>query len=85
MNSITELIFFYIQKVKELGVLITNCSCLAKDISKIFNVYWDMGKKNAVIPPSWPQEYSTKINASNPVGVNFNKDYKMNTYFSVID
>lgn len=63
--------------------MITDCKCLVDDVSKIFNVYWDMGKKNAVIPPSWPKEYSTKINALNPVSVNFNGQYIMNTYFSV--
>ncbi|XP_031628131.1 phospholipase D3-like isoform X2 [Contarinia nasturtii] len=69
-------------QVKELGVLITDCSCLVDDVSKIFNVYWDMGKKNAKIPQNWPIEYSTKINASNPVPVDFNNQYKMNTFFS---
>lgn len=42
-----------------------------------------MGEKNAVIPANWPKEYSTQINASNPVPVSFNNEYKMNTYFSV--
>lgn len=68
--------------MKELGALITNCSCLIEDAMKIFNVYWDMGVKNAVIPPSWPKEYNTRINASNPVAVNFNNTFKMNTYLS---
>lgn len=61
----------------------TNCACLVDDISKIFNVYWDMGVPNAVIPPYWPNAYRTKINASNPMLVEFNKDYKMNSFFSV--
>lgn len=42
-----------------------------------------MGKKDAVIPPTWPTEYSTQINASNPVPVEYNTNYTMNTYFSV--
>lgn len=42
-----------------------------------------MGKPDAVIPPSWPKEYSTKINASNPLPVEFDNKFKMNTYFSV--
>ena len=42
-----------------------------------------MGKKDAVIPSSWPKEYSTKINASNPVRIKYNDEYKLNTYFSV--
>lgn len=70
-------------QVKELGVLITNCSCLAKDVQKVFNVYWDMGKENAAIPPSWPNDYSTNINSTNPISVEFNGNSKINTYLSV--
>lgn len=73
-----------LMQVKELGVLLTNCSCLVKDVSKIFNVYWDMGKDDARIPPAWPKTYATKFNITNPLTVNFNEEYKMNTYFSVI-
>lgn len=62
----------------------TNCTCLVDDISKIFDVYWDMGKPNAEIPSNWPDSYRTRINASNPMPVKFNNDYQMNTYFSVI-
>lgn len=70
-------------QVKELGVLITNCACLVNDVSKVFNVYWDMGEENAVIPPSWPKEYNTVINSTNPMLVEINENYKFNTYFSV--
>lgn len=70
-------------QVKELGALVTNCSCLVDDVKKIFNVYWDMGAENAVLPPSWPEDYSTKINNNNPVPVNFNGQFDMNTYISV--
>lgn len=69
--------------MKELGVLITNCSCLVNDVQKIFNVYWDMGKKDAAIPPSWPKNYSTGINQQNPIAVKFDDKFKMNTFFSV--
>lgn len=51
-------------QVKELGVLIQNCSCLAKDIGKIFSVYWEMGKDNAQIPAKWPESFSTKFGLS---------------------
>lgn len=70
-------------QVKELGVLITNCSCLAQDVSKIFNVYWDMGKENAVIPLSWPKEYSTNINSTNPISIEFNENFKFKVFVSV--
>lgn len=74
---------FYFVKVKELGVLITDCSCLADDVSKIFNVYWNLGQKDAEIPQKWPIKYSTNINDLNPVSVRFNNLYKMNSYISV--
>ena len=55
-------------QVKELGVLVTNCSCLAKDIAKIWQVYWDLGGQTEV-PPSWPASYSTQINSERPLEV----------------
>ncbi|XP_058816452.1 5'-3' exonuclease PLD3-like [Topomyia yanbarensis] len=69
-------------QVKELGVLATNCSCLATDIAKIFDVYWDMGVPNAQIPSQWPQAYATKYNFNNSLLVEFNDKFKIDTYFS---
>lgn len=71
--------------MKELGALITDCECLVDDVTKIFNVYWDMGQENAVLPPHWPKNYSTNINQENPVAVNYNDQFKMSTFFSVRD
>ncbi|XP_055635185.1 5'-3' exonuclease PLD3-like isoform X2 [Toxorhynchites rutilus septentrionalis] len=68
-------------QVKELGVLAINCSCLATDIAKIFDVYWDMGVPNAQIPSQWPSAYSTKYNMDNTLSVETNK-FKVDTYFS---
>ena len=59
-------------QVKELGVLVQNCSCLAEDMYKIFEVYWLLSKKGAVIPPSWPKYLSTNINANTSEKVLFN-------------
>lgn len=69
-------------QVKELGVLATNCSCLSKDIAKIFDVYWDMGLPNTQIPAQWPDAYATKYNVNNTLSVEFNEKYKVNTYIS---
>lgn len=70
-------------QVKELGVLIQNCSCLVRDVAKIFSVYWMMGKEEAKIPPAWPAEVSTKINYTTPMRVQFNEAaYTMNGYFA---
>ncbi|XP_055596517.1 5'-3' exonuclease PLD3-like [Uranotaenia lowii] len=69
-------------QVKELGVLVTNCSCLAQDIVKMFEVYWDMGQPNAEIPNKWPEAYATKYNANSTLAVEYNSKFKLNTYFS---
>nr|ANY30958.1 PLD-Ls protein [Loxosceles similis] len=59
-------------QVKELGVVIYNCSCLAQDLFKIFEVYWRLGVPNPYIPPEWPNELQTAINKDNPVTVTMN-------------
>lgn len=67
-----------------MGVLVQNCSCLANDVAKIFDVYWDMGTDNAQIPNKWPEKYATKINNDSPIKVNFNEEQDFLTYFSVL-
>lgn len=72
-----------LSQVKELGVYITNCSCLAKDLSKIFNIYWELGKNDSVIPAKWPDRFNTAINEDKPMLINYNNgDYLFSTYFS---
>nr|XP_026496216.1 phospholipase D3-like isoform X1 [Vanessa tameamea] len=56
-------------QVKELGVLAYNCSCLATDLAKIFDVYWSLGAADAVVPDSWPSELSTDINMQHPINI----------------
>ncbi|XP_077530172.1 5'-3' exonuclease PLD3-like [Haemaphysalis longicornis] len=68
-------------QVKELGAVILNCGCLAEDLDKIFQVYWDLGLPNASIPVDWPANVSTKINIVRPARVNFNGTWTK-TYFS---
>ncbi|KAJ8290399.1 hypothetical protein GJAV_G00012330 [Gymnothorax javanicus] len=57
-------------QVKELGVVIYNCSQLAKDFYKIFRSYWVLGHRNASIPDPWPTEFDTAINKDHPLLVN---------------
>ncbi|KAL6478045.1 hypothetical protein MHYP_G00138800 [Metynnis hypsauchen] len=57
-------------QVKELGVVIYNCTSLATDLHKIFQSYWVMGQQNATIPDPWPSSYDTSINAEKPLHVN---------------
>lgn len=55
-------------QVKELGVLVRDCPCLAEDMSKIWSVYWDLGGQTK-IPPTWPDSYTTKINSDSPLSL----------------
>lgn len=68
--------------MKELGVMVTNCSCLAQDLTKIWDIYWELGSNNSQIPPKWPDKYSTGINEEKPVQINFNNHFLFNTFFS---
>ncbi|XP_042302662.1 5'-3' exonuclease PLD4 [Sceloporus undulatus] len=68
-------------QVKEVGVLINNCSSLANDLWKTFKTYWDLGGPNATIPSPWPRNYSTNINRQNPLEVQFNGS-STKAYFS---
>ena len=58
---------------QEIGIIVTNCSCMAKDLAKIFDVYWQMGGiHNGSLPPRWPTRDNTRINSTTPLEVNFN-------------
>ena len=60
-NSIKFNILYNCQ-VKEVGVLVKNCACLAEDMAKIWQVYWDLGADGATVPDTWPSDLSTTIN-----------------------
>lgn len=61
-------------QVKELGVAMFNCPCLAEDMWKLLEVYWEMGVPNKQIPQSWPSYLATSFNKNNPVAVTLNTD-----------
>ncbi|XP_077179929.1 5'-3' exonuclease PLD4 isoform X2 [Paroedura picta] len=61
-----------ITQVKEVGVVIGNCSCLAEDLWKTFKTYWDLGGLGTAVPSPWPRNYSTAINRESPMEVQFN-------------
>ncbi|XP_041325106.1 5'-3' exonuclease PLD3-like, partial [Pyrgilauda ruficollis] len=69
-------------QVKELGAAIYNCSCLAKDLGKIFEAYWSLGVPDASIPAPWPDNFSTSINLQTPLETTLN-DTAAAVYFSV--
>ncbi|KAK9533524.1 hypothetical protein VZT92_008636 [Zoarces viviparus] len=54
-------------QVKELGVVVYNCSSLAKDLHKIFQSYWVMGESHSSLPQPWPSKYDTAINKHHPL------------------
>ncbi|XP_047467219.1 5'-3' exonuclease PLD4 [Mugil cephalus] len=56
-----------INEVKELGVVVYNCSSLAKDLNKIFLSYWVMGQPNSTLPKPWPAQYDTAFNQHHPL------------------
>ncbi|XP_008819674.1 phospholipase D4 [Nannospalax galili] len=54
-------------QVKELGAIIYNCSRLAQDLEKAFQTYWALGAPRAVVPRTWPQNFSSHINRFHPL------------------
>ncbi|KAL8168882.1 UNVERIFIED_CONTAM: hypothetical protein K2H54_021756 [Gekko kuhli] len=61
-----------ITQVKEVGVAISDCSCLANDLWKTFQTYWDLGGSGTTVPSPWPMNYSTDINRESPLEVQVN-------------
>nr|XP_054748597.1 5'-3' exonuclease PLD3-like [Lytechinus pictus] len=59
-------------QVKEIGVGIFNCSCLAEDLDKLFEVYWYLGN-HATVPPKWPKEFATAYNLDTPMELKLNE------------
>ncbi|EHB18342.1 Phospholipase D3 [Heterocephalus glaber] len=59
-------------QVKELGVVMYNCSCLAQDLTKIFEAYWYLGQAGSSIPSTWPRPYDTRYNQETPMEICLN-------------
>ncbi|XP_036825583.1 5'-3' exonuclease PLD3 isoform X2 [Oncorhynchus mykiss] len=60
-------------QVKEVGVSMEDCSCLAQDASRIFGVYWNIGaQKNGSLPPFWPARYSALSSSKHPLNLKLN-------------
>ncbi|CAG5893922.1 unnamed protein product [Menidia menidia] len=58
-------------QVKELGVVVRDCGCLAADLLKIFEAYWLLGAGGAV-PSPWPAAFSTPYNQDSPMQLRLN-------------
>ncbi|KAJ8338441.1 hypothetical protein SKAU_G00374070 [Synaphobranchus kaupii] len=62
-----------LSQVKEVGVSVGNCSCLAQDMSRVFGVYWYMGSSEGKSLPSyWPARYSALSSSERPLNLNLN-------------
>ncbi|XP_034036945.1 5'-3' exonuclease PLD3 [Thalassophryne amazonica] len=60
-------------QVKEVGLSVEDCSCLAQDAFRIFGVYWSIGGgKNGSLPPYWPARFSALSSAHHPLHLKFN-------------
>ncbi|XP_071362822.1 5'-3' exonuclease PLD3 isoform X2 [Trachinotus anak] len=62
-----------LSQVKEVGLLVEDCSCLAQDAFGIFGVYWSIGgAHNGSLPPYWPARLSAQSSSQNPLHLKFN-------------
>ncbi|KAJ8394067.1 hypothetical protein AAFF_G00054110 [Aldrovandia affinis] len=60
-------------QVKEVGVSVGNCSCLARDVARVFEVYWYMGSpEGGFLRPYWPARYSALSSSAHPRRLNLN-------------
>ncbi|KAM7418144.1 hypothetical protein PAMA_017675 [Pampus argenteus] len=60
-------------QVKEVGLSVEDCSCLAQDAFRIFGVYWSIGgAANASLPPYWPARLSALSSSQHPLHLKFN-------------
>ncbi|XP_067399929.1 5'-3' exonuclease PLD3-like [Emydura macquarii macquarii] len=59
-------------QVKELGAVLYNCSCVARDLHRIFAMYRALGGQGALLPTTWPADLSALSSLSRPVKLQLN-------------
>lgn len=72
LSSVSTRLSSALLQVKELGVVMYNCSCLARDLTKIFEAYWYLGQAGSSIPSTWPRPYDTRYNQETPMEICLN-------------
>ena len=73
MISITVFISLFFIKVKELGLYGMNCSCLARDAQKMFEVYWMLAEPGMdQLPSKFPENLSADYSMSSPAHLPIN-------------
>ncbi|XP_019725333.1 phospholipase D3 isoform X2 [Hippocampus comes] len=58
-----------LNQVKEVGVAVEDCGCLAQDAARIIEVYWSL---NGSLPPYWPARFTALSSSEHPLQVNLN-------------
>nr|XP_057919628.1 5'-3' exonuclease PLD3 isoform X2 [Doryrhamphus excisus] len=58
-----------LSQVKEVGLVVEDCSCLARDASRIFELY---ARLNGSLPPYWPARFTALSSSQHPLRVDFN-------------
>lgn len=61
-----------ISQMKELGVIVYNCSCLVLDLQRIFALYSSLRYKNK-IPPSWSKRLYGVYDTQNKLTLQLNE------------
>ncbi|GMS79187.1 hypothetical protein PENTCL1PPCAC_1362, partial [Pristionchus entomophagus] len=56
-------------QVKEIGVAVFNCPCVAEDVQRMLDIYWYMGAEDSQVPAQWGPEYTTNANHDHPYNV----------------
>ncbi|KPP78759.1 inactive phospholipase D5-like [Scleropages formosus] len=70
-----------LSKMKELGVIIYNCSCLVLDLHRIFSLYWQLQYKDYV-PSIWSKRLTALYNKENALPLLLNST-QAHAYISV--
>ncbi|XP_052428051.1 inactive phospholipase D5 [Carassius gibelio] len=66
--------------MKELGIIIYNCSCLVLDLHKIFSLYWQLQYKE-FLPSIWSKKLNALYNRDNNLQLHLN-DTEAEAYYS---
>ena len=74
---------FGISQRKELGIIIYDCSCLALDLHRVFNLYWQLQYKE-FIPSIWSKRLYALYNKDEKLSLLLNNT-KAEIYVSVSD
>ncbi|XP_077465276.1 5'-3' exonuclease PLD3-like isoform X1 [Stigmatopora argus] len=56
-------------QVKEVGVAVEDCTCLAQDAARIFEMYWSL---NGSLPLYWPARFTALSSSKHPLQLNIN-------------